>query len=112
MSSNARAPDAGHDHGLDILVELSPVLDGGSLLAEATVTITGQAFIHGVRVVDSADGPAVSMPQVRNADGGRRDAFLPPGTRTRKAIDRAVLDEYRRTLEKAGNQGTLSASAP
>lgn len=100
MSSNARAPDIGCDHRLDIIVELHPVRDGGDLLAEATVTIVGQLFIRGVSVMESADGPIVSMPQVRTENSGHRDACFPSGTRTRRAIDRAVLDEYRRTLIK------------
>ena len=51
--------------------------------------------IHGIRVVDSAKGLFVTMPQSKDKDGNYHDIAFPLNADLRKELNKAVIAEYR-----------------
>jgi stage V sporulation protein G len=68
--------------------------NGGSVLAYANVTVDGIVSINSVRVVDSAGGPFISMPQSRDKSGNYHDVAFPINADLRRAITDKVLEAY------------------
>ena len=70
----------------------------GSTLAFANVTFKTDgedvAAICGIRVLDSANGLFVSMPQSKDKDGGYHDIAFPLSKERRMEVSAAVLSEY------------------
>ena len=66
----------------------------GSTKAFANVTIDDTIAIRGVRVVESEKGLFAAMPQSQDRDGKYHDIAFPINGELRKAITKAVLDEY------------------
>jgi stage V sporulation protein G len=66
----------------------------GSTLAFVSIAIGGLAAIRGARVIDSAQGVFVAMPQLKGKAGNYHDIAFPLSGGLRKEISEAVLDEY------------------
>lgn len=81
------------DISLDIRVY--PIDDPkGTTVAFASVAVDEIAAIRGVRVVDGEKGLFVTMPQSQSNDGRYHDVAFPIDGDLRKAINKAVVDEY------------------
>lgn len=81
------------DVSLDIRVYVLDKPDGNTK-ALASVSVDGLVAIRGVRVVESEKGAFVSMPQSKDSTGGYHDIAFPLNGDLRKAITKAVLDNY------------------
>lgn len=68
--------------------------EDSKLKAKASLTIDSCFVIHEIRVVDSANGLFVAMPNRKKADGEFKDIAHPIDTPTREQVDKAVLEAY------------------
>ena len=85
--------------GVALDVKVFPIKNPqGSTLAFASVTfnVDGEDMmaINSIRVVDSRNGPFVSMPQSKDKEGGFHDVAFPLIGDLRKEMNKAVLAEY------------------
>jgi len=67
----------------------------GSTKAFASVGIDDLIAIRGVRVVEGGKGAFVAMPQSKDKDGEFHDIAFPLTGELRKAIAKAVLEDYK-----------------
>lgn len=90
----------------DIRIRL--VTTAGILKAVASVTIEDSFVIHDIKILESANGLFIAMPNRKNAKGEYKDICHPLNTPTRETLKTALLDEYERVLaeEKNGAQKT------
>lgn len=71
----------------------------GKTIAFASVTIDEMVAIRGIRVMDGEKGLFVSMPQAKVADG-YHDIAYPITSELRGNINKSVLDEFQKQIEK------------
>jgi len=77
-------------------VKVFPVAEPkGDTLAFASVGMNDIAAIRGIRVVNSEKGMFVCMPQSKDKEGNYHDVAFPLTGDLRKAISKAVLDEFK-----------------
>ncbi len=95
QSSNSQLPS------LRVKID-RPGSPDSSTLAYASVTIGGAYSIHGVKVMNSAKGPFVSMPCTAykgpNGETKYAENFHPVTAEARNAINQAVSDAYSQYL--------------
>jgi len=63
--------------------------------AFASVTIEDLVAIRGIRVVEGTKGFFVTMPQSKDNDGNYHDIAFPVNGDVRKAMNKAILDEFK-----------------
>jgi len=80
----------------------------GNTKAFASVGIDDLVAIRGIRVVDSEKGLFVTMPQSKDKDGEYHDIAFPLNGDLRKAITKAVLDEYKDIEKTAQRKPSLA----
>ncbi|MDR0812853.1 MAG: SpoVG family protein [Oscillospiraceae bacterium] len=73
----------------------------GKLLAYASVTIADAFAVNNIRVVDSAKGLFVAMPQVKDASGQYREICFPVTAEMRKLLGDSVLGAYKLAVREA-----------
>ncbi len=79
----------------------------GNTKAFASITVDDLIAIRGIRVVQGEEGLFVAMPQSRQEKDGEtkyHDIAFPVMPGLRKQIRRAVLDDYRATLDKSADK--------
>jgi len=69
--------------------------------AFASVTFEDLIAIKGIRVVEGSKGHFVTMPQSRDNEGNYHDIAFPVNSDLRKAMNKAVLDEFREITKSA-----------
>ncbi|MBD3349783.1 MAG: septation regulator SpoVG [Candidatus Eisenbacteria bacterium] len=74
------------------------------LKAFVSITFDNAFVVRGLKVIDGNSGLFVAMPSRRGKDGTFRDVAHPINNETRAMIEDAVLGEYRRLLEEAGEE--------
>jgi stage V sporulation protein G len=86
--------------------------------ASASFQMNGEniAAIHGIRVVNGEKGLFVTMPQSKDKEGKYRDIAFPTNGELRKAMDKAILAEYKNPTLDAdgqmfGRQTTVAVEA-
>lgn len=72
------------------------------LCAFATITFNHAFVVCDLKVINGNEGVFVAMPSRRRKDGSFRDIAHPLNAETRLQIERAVLREYLRELDRAG----------
>ena len=78
-----------------------------STKAFASVTVEDLVAIKGIRVVEGSKGHFVTMPQSKDKDGNFHDIAFPVTGDLRKAINKAILDEFKevtKTAEKSAEK--------
>ena len=89
-------------------VRVYPLTDqNNSTKAFASISVEDLIAIKGIRVVDGSKGLFVTMPQSRDQDGNYHDIAFPLTADLRKAVNKAVLDEYQavtKTAEKSAGR--------
>ena len=79
--------------------------DAGAMKAVASVTLDDQFAIHGVKLIETANGRFAAMPsEVRKDKDGnevRHDIFHPISSSARKLMEEAVLTAYETTIKKS-----------
>ena len=85
--------------------------------AFATITVDDMIAIKGIRVVEGSKGLFVTMPQSRDHEGKYHDLAFPVTADLRKAMNEAVINEYKeqtKTMDKSVDKSaekTAPASA-
>ena len=69
--------------------------------AFASVTVDDMIAIKGIRVVEGTKGPFVTMPQSKDNEGNYHDIAFPVNGDLRKAMNKAILDEYKEASKSA-----------
>lgn len=79
-------------------VKVYPVDDSGRLKAYATMVFDDCFIIRDLKIIEGDNGVFVSMPSRRRKDGFR-DIVHPLNSDTRKMVEDAVVEEYKKTAE-------------
>ena len=74
------------------------------LKAYANVTFDNEFVVRGIKVIEGQNGLFIAMPSRRGKDGQFRDIAHPINNEMRQRLERAVIDEYYRTLEGANTE--------
>ena len=87
-------------------VRVYPITDqpDNTTKAFASVTVADLIAIKGIRVVEGQNGPFVTMPQSKDREGNYHDLAFPVTGDLRKAMNAAILTEYKeqtKTAEKS-----------
>lgn len=100
---------------MELEVKIYSVSTSGNVLANASVTLNGCFAIRGVKVIDSENGPFVSMPSYKGRDG-YRDICFPCTKEFHQQFHQAVLDAYQQSLtqlpQRQQENGGQSMDAP
>lgn len=72
------------------------------LKAFVNVTFDDCFVVRGMKVIKGASGYFISMPSRRMPDGTYRDIAHPINNEFRAKIEREILEQYRKELEKEG----------
>ena len=83
--------------------------EGNSTKAFASVTIEDLVAIKGIRVVEGTKGLFVTMPQSKDADGNYHDIAFPVKGDLRKAMNKAILDEFKDITKSAEKSADKTA---
>ena len=90
-------PDFREQYPTQLEVQIRALRTSGPVLATASVTLNGCFAIRGVKVVDSENGPFVSMPRYKRF-GEYRDVCFPCTKEFHQQFQQAVLDAYQQAL--------------
>jgi stage V sporulation protein G len=71
------------------------------LKAFATITLDNCFVVRDLKVIHGRSGLFIAMPSRKKKDGTYADVAHPLNSETRKEIEQAVIDEYRRQAEGA-----------
>ena len=80
-------------------VRVYPVSEA-KLKAYVTVALDHCFLIHDIKIIDGGDGLFVAMPAKRRKDGTFKDIAHPTNVETRERMERMILDEYDRELDR------------
>lgn len=94
-----REPPAREQLPMQVDVKIHALHTSGPVLANASVDLNGCFAIRGVKVVDSENGPFISMPRYK-AGGEYKDVCFPCTKEFRQQFHQAVLDAYQQALEQ------------
>lgn len=72
--------------------------------ANADITLNKCFVVKGLKVCDSKKGLFVSMPSMKDGDGGFRDSVFPITKEFREQLNTAVLEKYEKVAEKAAEK--------
>jgi stage V sporulation protein G len=98
---------------LDVRVYPLKNQEENSTKAFASVTVEDLIAIKGIRVVEGTKGHFVTMPQSKDNEGNYHDIAFPVNGDLRKAMNKAVLDEFKeitKTAEKAVDKSAEKAA--
>ena len=90
-------------------VRVYPTQGEGKTLAFASMNLGGVFAITGLRVMDSAKGIFVAMPDRKGKNGEYREVCFPTTKEMREAVNRTVLAQYQKTVEKISSRGEQAA---
>lgn len=89
-------------------VRVHPVNED-KLKAYVTITLDGCFVVRDLKVIHGATGLFVAMPAKRRKDGTFKDIAHPLNMETRQMMERVILSEYDRELERAAADGLAEA---
>lgn len=75
--------------------------DDAKLKAFASITLEDSFVIRGLKIIEGKTGTFVAMPSRRRKDGEYQDIAHPINNEAREQMERIVLEEYRREIERA-----------
>lgn len=78
--------------------------------ATADVTLNKCFVVKGLKVCDSKKGLFVSMPSMKDGDGGFRDAVFPITKEFREQLNAAVIDKYTKVVERVAEKSEKKTS--
>lgn len=91
-------------------VKIHTLHTSGSVLANASVDLNGCFAIRGVKVVEGAKGPFVSMPSYQTSKG-YSDVCFPCTKEFRQQFNESVLDAYRQEMAAVFQRGQSQEDA-
>lgn len=83
--------------------------EGNSTKAFASVTVEDLIAIKGIRVVEGTKGLFVTMPQSKDNEGNYHDIAFPVSGDLRKAMNKAILDEFKEVTKSAEKSADKTA---
>jgi stage V sporulation protein G len=105
--------EAGGRNAQDVNIDIKvfPINEPrGSTLAFASVGLDDTVAIRGIRIVNSAKGNFVSMPQSKDKEGNFHDVAFPLSGDLRKEVSKAILAEFKQqTAERKQGIGSRIA---
>ena len=72
----------------------------GNQLGYASVTLNGGFALTGIKIMEGRNGPFVSLPSVKDGQGGYRDIFFPTTKELRAELNTVVMDAHNKAIEK------------
>jgi len=75
--------------------------EDAKLKAFASITLNDSFVIRGLKIIEGKTGTFVAMPSRKRKDGEYQDIAHPINNEAREDMERIVLAEYRRELERA-----------
>lgn len=75
--------------------------DEPKLKAFANVTFDNEFVVRGIKVIEGQNGLFIAMPSRKGKDGQYRDIAHPINNEMRERLERAVIDEYNKSLTQA-----------
>ncbi|MCD6400059.1 septation regulator SpoVG [candidate division WOR-3 bacterium] len=72
--------------------------DEPKLKAFANVTFDNEFVVRGIKVIEGQNGLFIAMPSRKGKDGQYRDIAHPINNEMRERLERAVIDEYNKSL--------------
>jgi len=75
--------------------------EDAKLKAFASITLDNCFVIRGLKIIEGKTGTFVAMPSRKRKDGEYQDIAHPINNEARDEMERIVLAEYRRELERA-----------
>jgi stage V sporulation protein G len=76
------------------------------LKAYVTITFDNCFVVRDLKVIHGNSGLFIAMPAKRRKDGTFKDIAHPLNSETRERMERAILTEYERELQKGGPRPT------
>ncbi len=70
--------------------------EDSKLRAVASVTIQDAIAIHGIKVIEGANGQFIAMPARKTKENEFKDVAHPINVEARKQLESAILQEYNR----------------
>ena len=98
---------------LDVRIYPLKKQEENSTKAFASVTVEDLIAIKGIRVVEGSKGHFVTMPQSRDNEGNYHDIAFPVNGDLRKAMNKAILDEFKeltKSAEKTADKETIKST--
>ncbi len=87
-----------------IAVNIYSLHTSGPLLANASISLNGCFAVRGVKIVQGAHGPFVSMPSYK-AGGEHKDVCFPITKEFREQLHATVLEAYQQELAQLSQRG-------
>ena len=84
---------------MEMEVKIHSLSTGGSVLANASVTLNGCFAVRGVKVINGENGPFVSMPSYKGRDG-YKDVCFPCTKEFHQQFNDTVVAAYRQELSQ------------
>ncbi len=81
-------------------VRVFPVNEA-KLKAYVTITLDHCFVVRDLKVIDGNTGLFIAMPSKRRKDGTFKDVAHPLNMETREMMERVILDEYEREMDRA-----------
>lgn len=75
--------------------------EDAKLKAFASITLDNCFVIRGLKIIEGKTGTFVAMPSRKRKDGEYQDIAHPINNEAREEMERIVLAEYRREIERA-----------
>ena len=75
--------------------------EDAKLKAFASITLDDSFVIRGLKIIEGKTGTFVAMPSRRRKDGEYQDIAHPINNEAREEMERIILAEYRREIERA-----------
>ncbi len=92
-----------------VTVKIISLRASSSTLATAAIDLNGVFAVRGVKLVQGANGPFVSMPSYKTGDG-YRDVCFPVTKEFREQLNAAVLDAYQQEMAQLTQRGQTPPS--
>ncbi len=75
--------------------------EDAKLKAFASITLDNSFVIRGLKIIEGKSGTFVAMPSRKRKDGEYQDIAHPINNEAREVMERIVLTEYRKEVERA-----------
>lgn len=76
----------------------------GKMKAVVSVTFDNEFVVHDIKVIEREDSLFIAMPSRKTAEGEFKDIAHPINAASRKMIQTAVLDAYKKALKELENE--------
>ena len=89
---------------LNLEVRVTPIENGGSVKAYASVNIGNAFAVKNLRIIEGNKGLFVAMPSIKNQKGEYDNLFFPITKETRKELNDEIMKAYEQKLKMIENQ--------